>query len=81
MKMIDGVVDLNSNVLELFGLAINLISSNLQIRGLLRNLDNKDDYDDVNYFKEEDDKEDNIVFKIFINYVFIFFKIFVSSLI
>ena len=81
MKMIDGVVDLNSNVLELFGLAINLISSNLQIRGLLRNLDNKDDYDDVNYFKEKDDKEDNIVFKIFINYVFIFFKIFVSSLI
>ena len=58
MKMVDGVVDLNANVLELFDLATNLVSSNLQMRGLLRNLDDEEDYDEVNYIEEEDDEED-----------------------
>ena len=59
MKMVDGVVDLNANVLELFDLATNLVSSNLQMRGLLRNLDDEEEYDDINYIEEEDDEEDN----------------------
>ena len=56
MKMVDGVVDLNAYIYELFDLANNLVSSNLQIRGLLRNLDNEEDW--INYIEEEDDEED-----------------------
>ena len=58
MKMMDGVIDLNSNVLELFDLASNLVSSNLQIRGLarLRLLD--DDDDEINEEEEIKKLED-----------------------
>ena len=58
MKMVDGVVDLNAYIYELFDLANNLVSSNLQMRGLLRNLDDEEEYDDINYIEEEDDEED-----------------------
>ena len=61
--MVDGVVDLNANVLELFDLATNLVSSNLQMRGLLRNLDD-DNYNDSTYNEEADDEEDDIKYNI-----------------
>ena len=63
MKMMDGVVDLNSNILELFDLASNLVSSNLQIRGLarLRLLDDDDDDDEEINEEEEIKKLENLL--------------------
>lgn len=54
MKMVDGVVDLNSNVLELFDLATNLVSSNLQMRSLLRNLDEEEEEEEIKLVEEEE---------------------------
>ena len=60
MKMVDGVIDSHPNILELFDLATNLVTSNLQIRGLLRNLDeengiNNSEEDEIPFWDEEEE--------------------------
>ena len=59
-KMIDGIIELNANILEFFDLATNLVSSKIQISSLrrLRNLQDENN-GEININLEEEKKRIN----------------------